>query len=73
MLLDENEEYKQFDYNLIDKNIANVKNLLPTGGYQLKNNESIFNMCSIEKQLEQVVQNLSNLFIIEKINGLVNK
>lgn len=25
MLLDENEEYKQFDYNLIDKNTANIE------------------------------------------------
>ena len=50
---------------IINKNIADVKNLSPTGGHELENNKTIFKMCrmSIETELEKVVQNLNSLFI----------
>ena len=49
----------------IDKNIANVTKLSPSEGHELKNNKTIFDMCSIsiETELEQVVQNPEPLFI----------
>jgi hypothetical protein len=47
----------------VDKNITNVKNLSLTGGHQLINDKSIFDMCSIATNLEQVVQNPEPLFI----------
>jgi hypothetical protein len=49
----------------VNKNITHVNNLSATGGYQLKNDKSIFDMCaiSIELKLQEVVQNLNSLFI----------
>lgn len=61
----------------VNKNITHVNNLYATGGYQLKKNQSIFDMCaiSIELNLERVVQNLDSLFIsyydeTEKISNI---
>jgi hypothetical protein len=57
----------------VDKNITHVNNLSATEGYQLKNNQSIFDMCTIN--LQRVVQNLDSLFIsyydeTEKISNI---